>query len=116
MQKRPRCNARPLANESSQLPAVAATTATTAAATPASKTAFRFRTRFVDIQRPAIQLSSIQFSDRTIRFRVGTHLDKSEPTGLPGIAVGNDVDPLDGTVRLEQRSDRSFGSSEVQVS
>jgi hypothetical protein len=98
-----------------QLPAIVAA-ATAAATTTASKTAFRLGTRFVYVERPAVQLSSIQFSDCTIRFRVGAHFDKSESTGLPGIPVRDDVNALDCSVRLEQRSDRSFGSSEVEIS
>src|SRR5580658_9823975 len=91
-------------------------TTPTSATTPAAKAAFGLGTRFVDIQRAAIQLSSIQLSDRTIRFRISAHLNKPEAAGLPGIAVGNDVYALHGSIRLEQRSNRSFGSSEVEVS
>ena len=112
--ERPRWNAQPLRFRFNRLPAFFTTT--TSATTTAPKAAFGFGTGFVDVQRPAVEFSSIQFRDRTIRFRVGTHFNKSEPSWLPGIAIGDDVHALDATVRLEQRSDRSFGSSEVEVS
>jgi hypothetical protein len=98
-----------------RLPALL-TTATSATTTTAAKAAFRFRTGFVHIERSAVELSSIQFSDRTIRFRVRTHLDKPKSSWLSGIPVRDDVNALYATVRLKQRPDRSFGSSEVEVS
>src|ERR1039457_2795653 len=96
----------------------AATTAPAPAAAPAAatgKSTIRLRTGFIDVQRSAVELPAIQFRDSAIRFRVCGHFDKSEPSGLAGIPVGDDVDALDGAIRFKQRSNRSFGSPEVEV-
>jgi hypothetical protein len=97
---------------SANLPAII----TLLAAATAAKSTVRFRTGFVDVQRSTIQLPAVQFGDRAIRVRIGAHLHKSEPSCLTSIAIRNDTNALNGTIRLEQRPYRIFGSAEAEVS
>ena len=93
---------RPLCIALRLVPAAAATAAPApAAASAAAKSAVRFRTRFIDIQRSPVEIPAVQFRDRAIRFRVGGHFDKSEAPGLAAIAVGDDIDALDGAIRFK---------------
>jgi hypothetical protein len=96
---------------SSRLPAIVP-----ALAAATAKWTLRFRTGFIDVQGSAVEIPAIQFSDSAIRIRVNAHLDKSEPSRLAGIPVSDEVHALDRSVRLEQRSNRSFGGPEVEVS
>ncbi len=75
-----------------------------------------FRSGFVNVQRSAVEFAAVQFRNGAIRIRVHAHFDKSKSSGLAGIPVGYDVNAVDGTIRLEQRSNCGFGSSEVEVS
>lgn len=96
-----------------RLPAVVPTLATTAAA---AESAFRFRTRFVDVQRTAIEFAAVQFGDGAIRIRVCAHLDESKTTRLPCVTIRDDAHTLYRPVRLEQRSNRAFGCPKAEVS
>src|SRR5579864_952607 len=94
-----------------RLPAFVAT----AAATTATGAAIGLRACFVDVQRSAIQFSAIQFGDGAIRIRVGAHLDESEPSGLAGIPVSDDVYAFHGSISLEHGSNGIFGSPKIEV-
>src|SRR5450631_1624049 len=94
------------------LPAFVPALATTAAAT---ESAFRFRTRFVDVQRTAIELAAVQFRNGAIRIRVCAHFDESKTTRLPCVTIRDNAHTLYRSVRLEQRSNRAFGCPKAEV-
>jgi hypothetical protein len=94
------------------LPAIVATLAATAAASRA----IRFRTGFVHIQRPAVEVPAIEFVDGAIRFGVIAHLHESKPSRLARIPVRNDAHAIHGSICLKQGSNRTFGCTETQVS
>jgi hypothetical protein len=96
--------------------ATAATVSTAAAAIATAESTLRLGTRFVDIESPAIEFPAVQTIDCGVRFRIDAHLDEGEATGLPGIAVGDDVDTVDGAVRIEHGTKRIFRRSETEIS
>src|SRR5579871_6290532 len=88
------------------LPAIARTAATAAAGPVATApgSALGFRPGFVDVERPAIEFSAVQFRDCAICFGAIGHLNKSKPSGSTGIPVRDEVDTLHGAVLFKQRS------------
>jgi hypothetical protein len=79
--------------------AAASTTAATAAAPtaaskPAAPTTSRFRTSFVHIDRASVHLGAVQLRNRRFRIALFGHFNESETARLPGIAIGDDIDPL----------------------
>ena len=95
---------------------IAIVAALTAGITPAATATVFFRTGFIHVDRPAVQILAIKFEDRPIPFGVVGHFDESEAPGLSGVSVGHDADPINGTVWFKQRSNRIFGSTEAEVS
>jgi hypothetical protein len=77
-------------------------TPTAAAAKPAAAAAFRFRARFVDVQRPAVQIVAIQGRDGPIRLRSVGHFDESESTRTASLTVGYQVNSVHTAVWLEK--------------
>jgi hypothetical protein len=93
---------------------VAAATASTAAealSAPASAWGVGLRLRFVDLQCASAQLSSVQCSDRFVRFCRVRHLDESEAPGAAGLAIRNNADALDCSVCLKQAAKLRFGGA-----
>src|SRR5690348_3566148 len=88
-----------------RLPAAALPSSSAAALAPeaaaATATAFAFRARFVHVQRPAVELSSVDCRDRLVRLGRVAHLDKCKAAGAAGFAVGDDADAIDRSVPLE---------------
>jgi hypothetical protein len=82
-----------------KLPALtaAAATATFSAAAPAASESAtsRLGTSFVDVQRPAVHLGSIQLCDGRIRALLIRHLHEGEATRLASVPIRNNVDPFD---------------------
>src|SRR5581483_1301235 len=78
--------------------ATAAAVSTAAAAIATTESTLRLGARFVDVESPAIEFPAVQTIDRGVRFRIDAHLDEGEAPGLPGIAIGDDVDAIDGAV------------------
>src|ERR1019366_2216101 len=72
-----------------RLVAIVTVASASAAAPAAAKPTIRFRTGFIDVQRSAVEIPAIQLRDSAVRFRIGGHFDKSEPSGLAGIPVGD---------------------------
>jgi hypothetical protein len=113
------------------IPAATATAATTTAASTAAApvttkaayapatspaTALRFRTRFVDVHRTAIEFTAVQAGDGCLGFATICHFDERESPGLPRIAIGDDIYTLDGAI-LRKGSGQLFpGRLETQVS
>jgi hypothetical protein len=78
------------------------TPSTTAAAErSASAAAFRFRTRFVHIQRPTTELSTVQGCDRPLSLSLIRHFNKRESAGPARVAIRLYADPLDLAVRFK---------------
>ena len=74
--------------------APAAPPVSTAESSPATRTA-RLRASFVHIEGAAIQFGSIQLRNSLLRvLRIG-HFDESEPAGLTGVPVRDDIDLFD---------------------
>src|SRR4051794_33757625 len=109
--------------ESAPLPAglaarTASTTATTPAAGPAATTAateaaatataLGFGPSFVNIERTAIEICSIERRDRAIRFGGVRHFDERKPARTAGVTVGYQVDTVHLSVRLKERTDGRF--------
>jgi hypothetical protein len=83
-------------------PATAAATTTESAAaatTAAESTTLRSGTRFIYVQRAAVQFLTVEGFDRFHRFGLIGHLDKGESAGLAGVAVAHYAGFFDGTVR-----------------
>lgn len=79
----------------------AAASAPTAAATAKSAATFRLRTGFIDVHGAAFEFPAIQFRDGAVGFSIVIHFDKSEPSRLACIAVGDDIDAIDGAIRFK---------------
>ena len=78
-------------SEKAQL-TIAATAAFAASATTAPTTAAGApRLRFVDPNRPALDVSAVQAFDRAFRRFVGRHLDEAEPSRAVSRAVDDDL-------------------------
>src|ERR1700686_3543860 len=65
-----------------------ATTATASATTAAGAAASRLR--FIDPNRPALDVPSVQAFDRAFRRIIGRHLDETEPSRTVSLAVDDD--------------------------
>src|ERR1019366_1974986 len=78
-----------------KLPAL--TTAATATAG-----AIGLGTRFVDVQRAAIQFAAVHRGDCLLGFAIVSHFHKPKASGLSGVAIGTDVDTVYGAVGFKQ--------------
>jgi hypothetical protein len=81
--------------------AALAVSSTSSAKGSATAAAFRFRTRFIHIQRPSAELSAVQRCDRPLRFCFVRHFNKCKSTGPARIAIRLNADPLNLTVRFK---------------
>src|SRR5438105_14769543 len=86
-----------------------ASTAAIAVMATATRAAVLFGTSFINLQTPSVQLSSVQSGDRTLRFFVRAHLDKSKASRLARIPVGDQVDAFNVPIWFKQRSNVCFG-------
>ena len=84
-------------------------------AATATTGALGFRAGFVDGQCAAIEFGAIKSGDGSFGFGVIGHLDKSEPLGLAGVAVGDDTDAIDGSVSFKHGANRIFRGREAEV-
>jgi hypothetical protein len=76
-------------------PTASAATITTATA------ALRFRTSFVHVHRSTVKFRAVERGDCRIGLATIRHFNESESTRLTGIAVGDNVDVVDGSIRSE---------------
>ena len=70
---------------------------------------------FIDVQSTSFELRSVQTGDGLIRFLRITHFDERESTGAAGIAVGHNIDTINGSIPLEHRTNRRIGSGKIQI-
>jgi hypothetical protein len=105
-----------------RLPAVLAGAAATATAIAGTKSAATARPAlgpgagFIHRKCSAIEVFAVDAVDRGVAFGFAGHFHKGEAPGLPCFPVSNDVNALDGPVRLKHGTYRIFGSSETEVS
>jgi len=90
--------------------------ATETAAATAAAGAFRFGTRFVDVQRATGQIDAVNGGDRFLAFAIVCHFDESKTAGLPRVAIRDDVYPTNCAVSFKQRTDRIFLRPKTEVS
>jgi hypothetical protein len=86
-----------------------------AAAAPATRSALRFRARFVDIQSPAVELSAVKIANGAIAFIVAAHFDKRKTAGLARVAIGHNVYTVNRAEGLKHGTDGSFGGPEAEI-
>jgi hypothetical protein len=83
-------------------PATAAATTTESAAaatTAAESTTLRSGTRFIYVQRAAVQFLTVEGFDRLHRFGLIGHFDKGKAPRLAGVAITNYASFFNGAVR-----------------
>src|SRR5271166_4519204 len=96
-----------------RLPAAVAPSPT---ATPiAFRAAVGFGPGFVDIDRAATQVRSIEAGDGLIGFLGIRHFDERETAGAACVAVGHQAYPFHGAVCLEGRANGVLRCAEIQV-
>jgi hypothetical protein len=93
----------------------AATTTATAATTTTTATATAAIVGLVDPDVAAAEVFTVQCLSSGIGTG-GFHLDESEAPGAAGLAIGDHVDRLDGSVLLEHFSEFCFRGAEGKVS
>src|SRR5687767_9676475 len=77
-------------------------TESAAPAATAAESALGLRPRFVDHQRPAVELVFVQLTDRSLRLFVRTHLDEREPACAAGRHISHHADAVDLASLAEQ--------------
>ena len=82
-----------------------------AAAAPATSPILRL----VDLELPAVEVLAIQSLHRARGVGIG-HLDEAEATGTTGVAIGDEREPLDGSMRCEQGTQGVFRRAEGEIS
>src|SRR5579871_270137 len=98
------------------LPAVAVPAATAAAfPAPTAAHAFGLGPRLVDIDRAPAQLASVQCRDRLFAIFVARHLDESEPSRAPRVAVGHDAHAVHLSVSFECLAQLIFVGVEAEI-
>jgi hypothetical protein len=66
--------------------------------------------RLVDAERPATELSPVQLADGLLRVGI-VHLNEREATRPAGLAIGDQVDLVNGAKLLEKGADVSISTS-----
>jgi hypothetical protein len=97
--------------------ASAATTAaiTTIASAPATATEFRFGPRFIDDERPAAHVGSVEFLDGRLCILFGLHLNEREPARAARGVVAHDAHRLNGARLPEQILELVLPSAEWEI-
>jgi hypothetical protein len=95
------------------LPAAIAASAISVPA--AARSALRLRTGFVDVQRSAVEIFTVQPVDSGIAFGIHAHFDEGESPGLSGVAIRHDIDALNGAIGIEHGPQRIFGGAETEI-
>src|SRR5438132_251646 len=88
---------------------------TRAAAATTTAAAFRLRARLVHADGAAVVLGAVERLDRLLRIGVA-HLHEPESLRAPRVAIHDDGRGLDGTVGLEEPSERGIVHSVREVS
>ena len=87
-----------------------------AVAAVSTATAIFFGLGFIDIQRPAVQVTAVESGNGLFSLTVIAHFYESKASGLSGFPVRNDVHPINRAVLFEHRANGAFGSSEAEIS
>jgi hypothetical protein len=98
-------------------PATAATRPSTAttAAIAATAAARRFGASLIYVERPSVELGSVQMGDRRFGLaRIG-HFHKSESARLAGAAIGYDIHAFNGSVLSKGREELVLSSLVAEV-
>jgi hypothetical protein len=96
------------------LPAVLPTSAATT--TLATAATFGLRASFVHAERATIIFGAVQGRNGLIGLRRIGHLNEGETAGAARVAIGDQVNPIYGSVRFEHGTDGGFSRAEIQVS
>ena len=105
----------PLPPISSASASAAPSSAATAAASPSSGILLVFSPGLIDDQISPIYVLSAQLLDSLFRFLLGCHLDETEPPGLSGRTVSDDIDRFHCAGLREQFLERLLGGGIRQV-
>jgi hypothetical protein len=93
--------------------------AITASAVPVSaataRSTLRLRTGFVDVQRSAVKVSTVEPADCGVPFRIDAHFDEGESSGLSGVAIRHYVDALNGSIRIKHGAEGIFGRPKTEI-
>jgi hypothetical protein len=73
------------------------------------------RTGLIDDQRSVFELPTIQSGDCFRCFSIVRHFDESETTWLSGFTIGDDINPLHGSVLFKKRTDNGFRCRKTQI-
>jgi hypothetical protein len=74
-----------------------------------------FRPGFVDVEGAATDVFAVQSGDSLIGFTRVCHLDESEPSRPARIPVRDELDTRHGSIRFEERAERLFSCTEIEV-
>jgi hypothetical protein len=85
------------------------------AAVSSARSAICLWTSFVDVQRSAVQISAVKTINGGVPFRIDTHFDKGEASGLSSVTVSYDVHAIYGAVCFEHGTNGIFGRPEAEV-
>src|SRR5579864_407021 len=85
------------------------------AATAASAAAIRFRTSFIHVDGASANLATVERGDGFVSIVIVHHFDEPEAPRTSGIPVGENADPLDLTVALEQLPQFVFVGVEAEI-
>ena len=84
-------------------------------ARPARLTPWFTRLRFVDRERTAIEFFPIEPLDGSFGRRAVRHLDKPKAFGAAGITIGNHIDLVHITIRLEELAKVMISRAEGKI-
>ncbi len=98
------------------LPAAATAAVTAESTTTTAACTIFLRPGFVDIESPAIHITAVKTGDGFQSLAVVAHFHESEAARPAGVAVGNDVYPVNGAILLKHSSDGTFGGVEAEIS
>jgi hypothetical protein len=73
-------------------------------------------TRLIDIERAAVEVSTMQFGDRLVRISRAGHLHEGKPARLARITVGHDTYAINWTISCEQLAQFVFTGLVFKIS
>src|SRR5437763_10087266 len=88
----------------------------TSAAVSSARSPRGLRTSFIDIQRSAVNIRSVERSDSFVGFARIAHFDKCKTSSLSRVAIRHDVHPINAAVSFKKRTNLLFACREAEVS
>jgi hypothetical protein len=85
------------------------------AALATASAAFGLGTRFVDVERPSVEVGAVQSCDGLVGLAVVRHFDKCEAARSAGITISYDIHSRNVAVRLEKRADGGICGIKIQI-